>query len=326
MEHDRFKEWLHLSVFDELGEGEERQLEAHVQSCDECRREREELVRMLETISASGAGEPSEETLVRARRNLSAALSKEPVHSVTRESAQREPIMTRLFGTGWKKPVISGRRGVRPGYRFALAGVAMLSVGFFMGYLAFGRLEPVSPVPAIELGASAPYTAISNVHFLDANATDGEVELLYDEVRPARLRAPANDQRMRELLAYAILNGSNPGVRLEAINVYERDENIALPGDVKNAFLEALVSDPNAGVRRQALFVLQRLPFDEDIKGAMLFVLSHDENPGLRIAAMNYLSAVAVDGDLPENEFRDILDTRRAVERNSSDRNRPRYD
>ena len=326
MEHDRFKEWLHLSVFGELGENEERQLEAHVQSCDECRREREGLVRMLETIRASGAGEPSEAMLMAARQKLSAALSKEPVHSVTRESAQREPIMTRLFGTGWKKPVINGRRGVRPGYRFALAGVAMLSVGFFMGYLAFGRLEPVSPVPTIELAASSPYTAISNVHFLDADATDGEVELLYDEVRPARLRAPADDQRMRELLAYAILNGSNPGVRLEAINVYERDENIALPGDVKNAFLEALVSDPNAGVRRQALFVLQRLPFDEDIKGAMLSVLSHDENPGLRIAAMNYLSAVAVDGDLPENEFRDILDTRRAAERNSSDRNRPRFD
>ena len=326
MEHDRFKEWLHLSVFDELGEDKEPQLEAHVQSCDECRREREELVRMLEAISASGAGEPSEAMLMGARQKLSAALSKEPVHSVTRESAQREPIITRLFGTGWKKPVISGRRGVRPGYRFALAGAATLSVGFFIGYLAFGRVEPVSPMPAIELGASRPYTAVSNVQFLDADATDGEVELLYDEVRPARLRAPMDDQRMRELLAYAILYGNNPGVRLEAMNVFETGESMAPQGDVKNAFLEALISDPNAGVRRQALLVLQRLPFDNDIKRAMLFVLSHDENPGLRIAAMNYLSAVAVDGDLPENEFRDILDTRRAVERNSSDHNRPRFD
>jgi anti-sigma factor RsiW len=315
MDHDRFKEWLHLSAYDELGEDEERQLEAHVQSCDECRREREELVRMLVTITASGAGEPSEEMLTAARQNLSAALSKEPVHSVIREPARREPIMSRLFGGEW-----------RLGYRFALAGAAMLAVGYFVGYLAFGRIQPDSPVSTVDLLASSPYTAVSNVHFVDADATDGEVELMYDEVRPARLRAPADDQRMRELLAHAILNGSNPGVRLEAINVYERDESIALPGDVKNAFLEALVSDPNAGVRRQALFVLQRLPFDDDVKGAMLFVLSHDENPGLRIAAMNYLSAVAVDGDLSKNEFRDILDTKRAVERNSSDQNRPRFD
>jgi anti-sigma factor RsiW len=315
MEHDRFKEWLHLSVYDELGEDAKRQLDAHVQSCAECRREREELVRMLETITASSAGETPEETLTAARQNLSAVLSKEPVHSVTREPARGEPIMSRLFGGGW-----------RLGYRFALAGAAMLAVGYFIGYLAFGRIQPDSPVPKVDLLASDPFTTVSNVHFVDADATDGEVELLYDEVRPARLRAPADDQRMRELLAHAILNGSNPGVRLEAINVYERDENIALPGDVKDAFLEALVSDPNAGVRRQALLVLQRLPFDDEIKGAMLFVLSHDENPGLRIAAMNYLSGVAVDGELPENEFRDILDTRRAAERNSSDRNRPRFD
>jgi hypothetical protein len=84
-----------------------------------------------------------------------------------------------------------------------------------------------------------------------------------------------------------------------------------------------LISDPNAGVRRSALQVLQRLPFDEDIKSALIFVLAHDENPGLRVAAMNYLTAFAVDGYIPEQEYRDILDAGRQVGRDSRFLNRP---
>lgn len=307
MEHDRFKEWLYLSVHNELGRDEQTLLDAHLQSCDECRREHEELVRILESIAEISGGEPSEETLVSARQNLSAALEKEaPLRSVWREPARREPILTRLFG-GWG----SWLRG----YRVGLAGAAVLTLGFLIGYLTFGREQAVSPlVPAIT-PATEPYTSVSNVHFLDADATDGEVELLYEQIRPVRVKAGMDDQRIRKLLAHAILNGGNPGVRLKAINVFETGESMTPQNDVKQALLGALVSDPNAGVRQRALQVLQRLPFDDDVKGALIFVLAHDENPGLRVAAMNYLAALAVDGNILKKEYHDILDAGGTVDR-----------
>jgi hypothetical protein len=315
MEHDRFREWLHLSVFNELDGDEQTQLETHVQSCGECQRERQELVRMLEAITESDTGEPSEEALVNARQSLSAALEKErAIGSVLRDPLPREPFLARWFGTGRKGPERQGWGGWFRGYRVALAGVATLCLGFFVGYLAFGRVQPVSPIPQVTPAINEAITDVSNVHFLDADAADGEVELLYDVVRPVRLKAGTDDRRMRKLLAHAILNGGNPGVRLEAINVFETGEGTTPQDDVKQALLGALISDPNAGVRRRALLVLQRLPFDDDIKAALIFVLARDENPGLRVAAMNYLAAFAVDGEIPEKEYNDILDAERLVD------------
>jgi hypothetical protein len=313
MKHERFKEWLHLSVFDELRADERQLLEEHVTSCDECRREREELVRMLESITESGAGEPSEEMLSSARESLRAALWREsPAHTAARMPVRSEALSTpsRGFLTGGRARGGAFGGGWLRGYRAAFAGAAMICVGFVLGYLAFDRLHPVSPVQLAEPVTDESYTGISDVHFVDADAADGEVDIIYNQVRPARLKTRMDDQRIREVLAYALLNGDNPGVRLMAMNAFETDKSGAPPADMKQAFLEALNSDPNAGVRLQALLVLRRLPFDDDIKQTLLFVLSHDENPGIRIAAMNYLAEAAIEGIIPEQEMYDILNAR----------------
>jgi hypothetical protein len=326
MNHERFKEWLYLSVFDELGEDETHLLAEHVVSCEECQQEREEIVRMLESITASGAGEPSEEMLQSAQRSLRAALWKESlVHTTRRDPARREPlsVLSRWFGAGRRELDGAVRGGWLGGYRAGLAAAAMVSFGFVIGYLTFDRLHPVSPVPQERQVADGPYSGISNIHFLDADAADGEVDIIYDQIRPMRLKTRMDDQRLREVLAYALLKGENPGVRLKAINAFETNKSASPPADMKQAFLEALNSDPNAGVRLQALLVLRRLPFDEDIKSTLLFVLSHDENPGIRIAAMNYLAEIAIDGIIPEQEMYDILNTRMTADRNNSVQNGP---
>ena len=324
MEHEKFKDWLYLSVYGELGSDERARLDEHLQSCDECRLEHERLLQMLEVISESDAGDLSEEAVAEARRGLSAALAKErPVSPTSHITGRKESILDGWFGAGRRAGGSAGWGGWLRGYRIGLAGAATLALGFLVGYLTFGRMEPVSPVRQLMPAPNEAYTSVSNVHVLDGDAADGEVELLYDLVRPVRLKAGMDDQRVRKILAHAILNGGNPGVRLNAINVLHTGGNAAPQGDVKQALLGALISDPNAGVRRRALEVLQRLPFDEDIKSALIFVLAHDENPGLRVAAMNYLTAFAVDGDIPEQEYRDILDAGRQTGRDERFRNRP---
>ena len=324
MKHEIFTEWLYLSAFDELEDEEHRLLEQHVQSCDDCRRERAKIVRMLDSITASGAGDPSDDALASAQQSLRAALWKESLsQAAARRPARKASLWERLFGFGGGEFDGAFGGAFRPGLRVALAGAATLSIGFFFGYVTFKEAKPVSPEPQRSVAIDDRYAGISNVEFLDLDAADGEVDIIYDQVRPVRLRTRIDDHRAQDVLTYAILNDDNPGVRLKAIRAFELPQQQTPPEEMKQAFLQALTSDPNAGVRLQALLVLRRLPFDEDVKDALLYVLSHDENPGIRVAAMNYLAETTIEGVMPEQEMYDILSGKMTADKSGSVRDRP---
>jgi hypothetical protein len=199
-----------------------------------------------------------------------------------------------------------------------MAGAATLVIGFFAGYLVFGGASPVSTPPQTE-GPAGDLLAmneelpvdVSNVYFMNTDASGGEIEMMYDEVRPMRIKAGMDDERVRRLLAHAILSGDNPGLRLQAINLLEMSEAVTPSAEVKQALIGALVSDPNAGVRRQAFLALQKFPFDNEIREALMFVLDHDDNPGIRVAAMDYLTASILEGGDSEAAYFDILDSGR---------------
>ncbi len=311
MEHERFTEWLCLSVFDELGEAENLLLEEHMKSCDDCRREREKIVGLLDSIAASGAGEPSEAMLASARQSLRAALWK---NAIT-ETSISQPALVKSF---WARLSGYGR-----GYRMGLAAAATLAIGFLLGYVTFYNAPSVAPFPQEWSAPTGRNAGISEIQFLDVNATNGEVDVVYNQIRPVRLKTNVDDERARDILAYALLNDGNPGVRLKAISAFESVRLRTPPEDMKQAFLEALTSDPNAGVRLQALLVLRTLPFDEDVKTNLLFVLSHDENPGIRLAVMNYLAEITIEGIMPEQEMYDILGDTMRTDQHDSVRNRP---
>lgn len=315
MNHEQFNEWLYLSIFEELNDDERRLLEGHLDTCQDCRQERERIVRMLDSVAASGVGEPSNAVLESARQSLRAALWKEFGQPAAPASKHTAPsLWARLAGSGANPPnppfgIAAGR-----GFRLGLALAATLAVGFFAGYLTFHGESSPAPVPPQLADADDGYTGISNIQIIDVNSDDGYVDILYDQVRPVRLTTSVKDQRAQDVLAYAILNEDNPGVRLKAISAFESDEVFNPPGEMKRAFLEALTSDPNPGVRLQALHLLRRVPFDKEVKTTLLFVLSHDNNPGIRIAAMNYLAEVTLEGGMPEREMFDILGVRSSAD------------
>jgi hypothetical protein len=308
MNHEQFTEWLYLSVFDELSEDENHLLEKHILACDDCRQERGKIIRMLDSIAASGAGEPSDEMLASAQQSLRAALWNESMkESAMTQPAPKQPFWARIFGFGHGEADNASRGGPRPAFRLGLAAAATLSIGFLVGYVTFHNLPAAVPVVHEQSAANGQYSGISNIQILDVNATDGQVDIIYDQVRPVHLKTNVADQRVQEVLTYALLNDENPGVRLKAISAFESVQMATPPEDMKQAFLDALTSDPNAGVRLQALLLLRRLPFDKDVKNTLLFVLSNDDNPGIRVAAMNYLAEITLEGSMPEREMYDIL-------------------
>ena len=47
------------------------------------------------------------------------------------------------------------------------------------------------------------------------------------------------------------------------------------------------MKDENPGVRREALKMMSKIPFDENVKQALLYVITNDSVSGLRIEALN---------------------------------------
>ena len=307
MNHKTFKEWLYLAISDEIDKEQERLLKKHIDECDECRTEFDELTQMMTVLGESGVPEPSERMLWEARRDLMDAVAKEsPMQSILgrapsvpdRERITRSPGFWEKVSMGWFG-----------GYRLALSGAATLAIGFFLGYAVF-RADAVAPVDVAGPGTlqgETGRTDITNVRFVDVDPSDGTIELVYDLVRPVRLRAGVDDKRMQRMLAYALVNEENPGVRLQAIDAIGTDIPVRRSDGIRRALIEALKTDPNAGVRRQAFLTLDRMPFDTDIKDACLYVLTNDDNPGLRVSSINKLARATLDGFVEGEEVYDAL-------------------
>jgi len=319
MVHNKYKEWIQLAILDELGDDDRRSLEVHLADCAECTVEFEEMKSLVKVIGESRAAGPSDHLFREARRDLADAISREralagqPAKSLFKRltqgvawSGSRSPVSPSDSSPGWTSWI--------GGLRIGFAGAAAIAVGFLAGYLAFGRITPnpetagtQQPVGEIlgprdhELGPPG-YT---NVRFVDVDPRSGQVELEYNLVRPVRLKANMEDERVQRMLAQAVLNEKNPGAQIQAIKMI--DTYVEKPEDeeLKRALITVLKTDPTPGVRKHALYVLYKMAFDEDIKDACLHVLVNDNNAGLRIAAINILAQATLEGQV---EGKDVFE------------------
>lgn len=314
MSHERYKNWLRLAVANEITTDDMRLLRQHLGECNSCRVEFQELRQMMTTLMERGVEEPSEDMLWEARRNLHAALEKEqPVSSILTRKTQS---VASQFPHGSPHSTANWFAGWLTGFRIPLVGATAAAVGFFIGYLAFAG----TPAPVAEQDPDVAYESgvidqelggpmIANVRFLNRDPKGGEIEIQYDLVRPIRLRANVEDDRMQRVLAYAVVNEDNAGTRLRAIDALDTHGKRVYDNDVKLALIRSVQSDPNAGVRQHSMKVLQGMPFDRDIKEASLYVLANDDNPGLRVAAIDLLSKARLEGHVPGQEIYDFMTT-----------------
>jgi hypothetical protein len=121
---------------------------------------------------------------------------------------------------------------------------------------------------------------VSNISFIDSDPSDGEVEFTFDASKPVRLRGKINDQRIQNVLTYAMLNEQNPGSRLNSINAMDSETPVKLDDDVRNALITVVMTDNNPGVRREALKLMKKFPYDETLKQTLLFVVLMIPAPG----------------------------------------------
>ena len=305
MNHNQFKEWLLLSVYGELTSEEQQVLDDHLPECAECRSELAELNKLNAAIGKRKLVEPSDQLLREARRELQVAL---------RIERSRRTLLQRV------KDYVT--ETLSPQYRIAFGAAAMLGIGLLAGYWIFSAPHSSSQPGALVVEEDATQYSevgearIANVRFIDADPSDGQVEFVFEAVKPMRIKGDINDKQIQKVLTHALLNNQNPGVRLRIVSTIARHRRAQLQSQVSgqvqdeeliDALIEALRDDPNDGVRKEALKVLRSFPMTKAIRDAILYVLMHDKNPGLRVDAIKSMEQAKMEERFVDDQLLNVL-------------------
>ena len=298
MAHDKWREWLQLSLYGELSETDQTDLEGHLKGCDICCEELEQLKRFQHLIAIATPPRSDQSILMDARRNLRTVLQYE---------MDRPGVRERLFEWFW---MIKRRfEDIElPSMQSALGGLAFVTLGVLIG-LNYNR--PQNDVMNIQADVD-----ISNVRFLDSDPSDGSIEFVFEAVRSVQMKGSLDDPLVQQVLSFAVVNEQNPGVRLKAINAAGAYAQVSTD-EFKNALITALKTDSNSGVRKEVFYALIKYPFDPAIKDVMVHVLTHDGNAALRIEAINMLQARARRKFPFDQDLVEVLKTRMETDDNA---------
>jgi hypothetical protein len=269
------QEELPLFLYDELPAEQRSLIEDHLEECAACRNmvERE---RALHEVLTAGELAPPPGLLARCRKDLIAEIqSREGTEGVSSRAWQ------------WKSWL---RNLSIPTPAWKLAGaLTLVAIGFFSARLTQqpeilpGRAaQPVSFTGG--LASSEP--VLSNIRSV-TQGPDGQVQIQVEEVRHRVISGSVEDGRIRELLLETARVSSDPGLRVETVNLLNSGSGME---DVRNALVEVLQHDPNPGVRLKALEGLKLYASDPDVRQAMKAALLKDDNAGVRIQAIELLT------------------------------------
>jgi len=294
MKHKQYEEWLQLSLYHELSEQERVLLDNHLTTCNQCRRNLDELKKLHGTLAHRSTVAVQESLLQDARRNL-----RFRIH----EGAIKRSIWGKV------KDLLDGI--LAPPVQAVLGGVTMIAVGFLVGYIAFKapseKSLAIKQAAAMEAGESQ----ITNIRFLDRDAQTGDVEFTFETITPVHIRGNVNEEHVQKVLARALVSNQNAGTRLRAVNMIgtqtgQRQNHVPeFDAGIKSALVTALLHDRNLGVRKEALSVLRNYLPDPVVVQAFLNVLANEKNTGLKIAAINSLDLTTYENQ-PVN--REILE------------------
>jgi hypothetical protein len=256
------RELLPLSLYAELSFEQEELLETHLAACPACRAARDRD-RDFQLLLDRHEEEMPAGLLARNRRHLSGALAH------VRTAQARPPLWRRLAAAFWNPP----------GWLKPAGAMAFVALGFVAA-----RWEPPYPGLARALGRDTDAPRVARVRFVSPEGA-GRIQVSYDEIRPRTVTGSLQDETVRRLLLAAASDPSDPGARLESIEMLKSQPN----DDVRVALLRALQTDRNSGVRLKALEGLKGYLRDSDTRKALCNVLLTDDNPGVRATAVDLL-------------------------------------
>ncbi|MCF8260101.1 MAG: HEAT repeat domain-containing protein [Melioribacteraceae bacterium] len=300
MNNERLNELIYLQLFDEISLEESKELESYMLESEDHVNEVEKMKKMFGIIRSNKPEINSADLLVHARNDL-----------------MRE-VRNNLIAVEKINPIFALWESITGGYKVALSSSFTLVLGLFIGYVLFSSGQNYLPTGLPQVVDVDNYKKeefkIQNVRFLNQNSESGDVEIMFDAVKPVNYKGNINDFKTQRLLASALFDGGNAGFKIKTINQIAQQtiygKSYTVDEKIRSAIIHSLKNDDNPGVRKQAIDVLIRFPADEKIKEALLYALSNDNNSGIRVAAINALSDYAQKSKIIDNQTKQILNNK----------------
>ena len=281
MKCDWTRDNIVLYIYDELPDDARFEVERHVESCADCRKELESASAFKREMAAHPVREVSPNFLAANRMQLQEAL----------EHAGQNRSFLGSFAfdfAGWLQQI-----------KLAPAlSVVLLMLGFAGGTITTWEMASHNTqVPSVpDVGATE--ANIAGVESIVPDTSSNKVSITYDTLRPHTYVSTPDDPRVQELLLLAARNNRNSDVRLGSIGILSgQPEDNA----VREALVYALRYDKNPGVRLKALDGLKGYVKDDvRVRDAVVEALMHDTNPGVRADAIGLLDVVKADTSVRE--------------------------
>jgi anti-sigma factor RsiW len=258
------KKSLALMLYGELDFDQEEACEVHLDECAACRQElaREKtLHRVVSELEMA----PSADMLAQSRQQLKRALENAVPGKASWWEHWREMLTIRFHPL----PAVWQTAGA----------MALLAAGFFGARLAPQQLGTRTSVA----GLIEP--SVSRVRYVEPMANE-RVQIVLDETRQRVLSGNLGDQDIQKLLLTAAKDPSDPGLRVESVNLLKGRSDSA---EVRSALLIAVQHDSNSGVRLKALEGLKTFSNDPETRKVLTQVLLTDKNPGVRTQVIDLL-------------------------------------
>lgn len=255
-----------LIEYAEISFDEEESVHAHFAECATCRMEFERE-RALHNLLDQRELDVSPFQLRRSRDQLAASIAAERAHGSPSMSWWAS-LKSAFSASSWA-----------PTFAKPAGALALVALGFFAA-----RLVPSGNAFGIQAGVLDPANA--RVRYAESDQ-QGKVQLVVDETHQRVISGRLDDSRIRALLLAAAKDPSDPGLRVESVDILKsRPES----DDIRTALVYALQHDANAGVRLKALEGLKPYASQPDVRKALSAVLLGDDNPGLRTQAIDLLT------------------------------------
>ncbi len=319
MNCDVAQEQIVMLMYGELDDELAIGLEEHLDGCDACQSELSAIREMDEDLALLPVLDVSPNLLAQSRMRLDEALDDEAPHGLwtqlrsnfwrwTGVVAGAPALATLLVGVGFlsgnfthryqtahaPKPLASGVVTITDQTKGVIANVngIVQTPDSELVQVKYNRLVPET----IEGSLDEPRIRELLVMGMRAGTSEGvrtnAVDLLSNECRIGHACASTVEGKdLRNALTVRLRYDSDAGVRMKALQGLER--YVDQDQRVRDAVLEALMHDKNAGVRKAAIGMLTPVQSDSSVRQVLRTVSTQDESPYIRNASFEALQGAA---------------------------------
>src|ERR1019366_786785 len=275
-------EWVRqnilLYVYEEIADDARYELEQHVARCAECARELEQVREFHAAMKALPVQEPTTNLLAASRMRLQESMEG------TRQNGFWHHLV--LEPAVWLRQI-----------RFAPALAAAIFIAGFAGgvgtayKVVAGNSRPVSN--GTEISAPVTKSTISGIRSISQQPGSNQISIQYDTVSAQEAQGSLSDQRIQQLLLFAVRNTYKTDVRMDSVDLLTQKPEDA---NIREALMYALCYDATSQVRLKALGALKPyVKSDIRVRNVMLEALLNDTDPGIRTEALHSVQPVRAD-------------------------------